>query len=241
MSYSTILRAVRRRWYITVPGVLLALIIACTVFTSMTPRYTSSGIAVLVRQNNPAPANLVNPVMGGDGNLTTATSTLVQALDTPAVKAGLGLREGVDNSLWEGVDNFTVSNVGKTAIAAGADHPFLYITTQSSTPQKSTEIVTDIIDIARQRLAELQNDFHVRPQNQIKLESVVDATPPQAVMDRLYAVAAAVLMLGILATCIVACAWDGIIITQQKRQILRSTSRAKENADRESAQVTRIG
>jgi len=144
-------------------------------------------------------------------------------------------------NLWEGADNFTVSNVGKTAIAAGADHPFLYITTQSSTPQKSTEIVTDVIDIARQRLADLQNDFHVRPQNQIKLESVVDATPPKAVMDRLYAVAAAVLMLGILATCIVACAWDGIIVTQQRWQIHRSTSRAKENADRESAQVTRIG
>src|SRR5690349_9491698 len=105
MSLSTILRAVLRRWHIAIPGVLLSLIIGSTVFSSMPLKYTSSGIAVLVRQNNPTVTNLVNPVLGGDGSLNTATLTLVQALDTPAIKAGLGLKEGVDD--------FTVSNVGK--------------------------------------------------------------------------------------------------------------------------------
>ena len=223
MSLSTSLRAALRRWYITIPGILLSLIVAGTVFNSMHPKYTSSGIAVLVRQNNPTTPNFVNPALGGDGTLTTLTLTLVQALDTPAVKSQLGLTEGVDN--------FTVNNVGDATAAAGADHPFLYIKTQSRNPQASTDIVGDVMNIARQKLADLQNNYHVRPQNQIKLESVVDATPPKPVMYTLFAVAGAVLALGLVATCLAACAWDGIIATRQKRRTDRSAFLANEDAD----------
>ncbi len=227
MSLSSVLRAALRRWYITVPGVLLSLVLASTVFSSLPPKYTSSGIAVLVRQNNPSVANAINPALGSDGTFTTTTLTLVQALDTPAVRTELGLREGVDN--------FTISNVGKSTAVAGADHPFLYITTQSSSPEKSTEIVADVMGVARQKLGELQNGFHVRPQNQIKVESVVDATPPKEVMNILFAVAGAVLVLGIVVTCIVAFAWDALIVTRERRHIHRSTSRAQENADPRAA------
>jgi capsular polysaccharide biosynthesis protein len=223
MSSSAILGAALRRWYLAVPGILLSLIIASTVFSSMPAKYTSSGIAVLVRQNNPTMTNSINPVLGNDGGFTTATMTLVQALDTPAVKAELGLREGVDD--------FTISNVGKSSAAAGGDHPFLYITTQSSNPQRSTEIVAGVTAVARQKLAELQNDFHVRPQNQIKVESVVDATPPKTVMNMVFAVTGAVLMLGIVTTCVAAFAWDRIIVAREKRQGRRSASHAQENAD----------
>jgi capsular polysaccharide biosynthesis protein len=223
MNSSTILRVTLRRWYIAVPGLLISLVIACTVFSSMPPKYTSSGIAVLVRQNNPTPASSINPALGNDGGFTTATMTLVQALDTPAVKAELGLREGVDD--------FTISNVGKSAAAAGGDHPFLYIATRSSSPQKSAEIVAAVIAVARQKLAELQNDFHVRPQNQIRVESVVDATPPKAVMNMVFAVTGAALILGIVTTCIVASAWDRIIVARERRQGHRSASHAQENSD----------
>jgi capsular polysaccharide biosynthesis protein len=224
MSLSTTLRVVLRRWYITVPGVLLSLTMASMAFSLVPPKYTSSGIAVLVEQKNPATAtNFINPVLRGDGSLNTATLTLVQALDTPAVKAELGLRKGVDN--------FTIKNVGSAAIADGADHPFLYITTQSSNPQESVDIVADVMSMAREKLINLQTALHVAPQNQIKLESVVDATAPKAVMGTSFAAMGAALMLGIITTCIVACAWDGIIVARQKRQIHQSTSRAKENTD----------
>lgn len=223
MSLSTILRAALRRWYVTAPGVLLSLVVASTVFSSMSPKYTSSGIAVLVRQNSPTTMSAINPAVGNDGTFTTTTLTLVQALDTPAVRAELGLREGGDD--------FTISNVGKSAAGAGGDHPFLYVTTQSSSPGKSTEMVADVISAARQKLTDLQNDFHVKPQNQIKVESVVDATPPKTVMNKLFIVAGAVLMLGIVVTCLVAWAWDALIVVQRRRHIHRSASPAKENVD----------
>ena len=223
MSLSTILRAALRRWYITVPGILLSLIIASTVFNYVPPKYTSSGIAVLVRQNNPTVPNAINPVVGSDGTFTTATLTLMQALDTPTVKAELGLKKGVDD--------FTINNVGKAAAASGGDRPFLYITTQSSSPQKSTEIVDDVIAAARQKLRELQNDSNVRPQNQIRVESVVDATPPVAVMNIVYGATGAALLLCIVVTCFVAYAWDTIVVAGQKRYAHRSVSRAKEHRD----------
>jgi hypothetical protein len=96
MSLSTILRAALRRWYITAPGILLSLIIASTVFNYVPPKYTSSGIAVLVRQNNPTVPNTINPIVGSDGTFTTTTLTLMQTIDTPTVKAELGLKEGAD-------------------------------------------------------------------------------------------------------------------------------------------------
>lgn len=224
MSLLTILRAALHRWYITIPGVLLSFIIASTVFSSMPPKYTSTGIAVLVRPDNPTPTSSINPVLGSDGTFTNTTMTLVQALDTPAVREALGLGEG-------GVDNFTITNVIPGKAAAGGDHPFIYVTAQSSNAQKSTEIVVDIITVARQKLTDLQNDSHVRPQNQIKLESVVNATPPKAVMYIVFAVAGAVLTLCIVATCIVACVWDIIAVARQRRHMHRSMSRAKEHAD----------
>lgn len=133
MNFSTIVRSALRRWYITTPGVLLSLLIATTIFSSMPPKYTSSGIAVLARQNNPTMTNFVNPILGTDGSLSTVTLTLVQALDTPEVKAQLGLRAGADD--------FKISNVGQATTAVTVDHPFIYITTQSTDAQKSAEIV----------------------------------------------------------------------------------------------------
>ena len=223
MNFSTIVRAALHRWYITVPGVLLSLLIATTVLSSMPPKYTSSGIAVLVRQNNPTMTNFVNPILGTDGSLSTVTLTLVQALDTPEVKAQLGLREGADD--------FKISNVGQATTAVTIDHPFIYITTQSSDAQKSAEIVGGVIDVARQKLAELQTDFHVRPQNQIKLESIVDATPPKMIMYTVFAVAGAALMLGIVATFIVAYAWDKIIAVRQRQRTYESAPHAKKNTN----------
>ena len=223
MSLSTLLRAALRRWYITVPGILLSLIIASTVFNYVPPKYASSGVAVLVRQNNPTVPNTINPIVGSDGTFTTATLTLTQAIDTPTVKAELGLKEGADD--------FSISNVGKTTATDGGDHPFLYITTQSSSPQKSTEIVDDVIAVARQKLTDLQNDAKVRPQNQIRLESVVDATPPKAVMTIVYAATGAALLFCMVATFFVAYGWDTIVAAGQKRYVHRSASHAKEHAD----------
>ena len=198
MSLSTILRAVLRSWYITVPGLLVSLIIAAAVFSLIPTQYTSSGVAVLVQQKKPLPASAANPLLAGDGSLNTTNLTLIEALNTGAVKQQLGVPDG-------GTDSYTVTNVGSSTVADGTDHPFLYITARSTDAQRSADIVASVLSQARQDLSSRQTEVRVPQQNQIKLQSVVDATAPKPVLVTKFAFSGAVLALGLILSCIGAC------------------------------------
>jgi hypothetical protein len=197
MSLSNIPRAVLRSWYVTVPGVLVSLIVAGAVFGLVPVQYTSSGVAVLVQQKKPLAASAANPLLAGDGSLNTTALTLIEALTTGAVEQRLGVPDG-------GSDTYTVTNVGSSTVADGADHPFLYITARSDDAQRSADIVAGVLEQARQELSTRQSDVRVRQQNQIKLQSVVDPTTPKAVLVTRFAFSATALVLGLILTCIAA-------------------------------------
>lgn len=218
MSLSTILRAVLRSWYVTVPGLLVSLAIAATAFSLIPTQYTSNGVAVLVQQKKPLPASSANPLLAGDGSLNTTNLTLVEALNTAAVKQQLGVADG-------GADSYSVTNVGSASVADGTDHPFLYITARSTDAQRSADIVASVLNQARRELSSRQTEVRVPQQNQIKLQSVVDATAPKAVLVTKFAVSGAALALGLIITCLVAC-------------IRYSRAVARNQAEREEPQVT---
>jgi hypothetical protein len=211
MRLSVILRAMLGRWYVTVSGLLLAILMAGVVFSLIPTQYSSTGVAVLVQQKKFASASTGNPLLAGDGGLNTTTLTLVQALNAPVVKQQFGLTDGVDT--------FTVTNVDSAAVADGTDHPFLYVTSQSTSAQRSADIVADVVSKARQELSTRQYALHVAPQNQIKLESVVDATTPKAVMVEKFAIAGVALSLALIATCIAACVCDSVGLARQARRL----------------------
>jgi hypothetical protein len=188
---------VLRSWYVTVPGVLVSLIVAGAVFGLVPVQYTSSGVAVLVQQKKPLAASAANPLLAGDGSLNTTALTLIEALTTGAVEQRLGVPDG-------GSDTYTVTNVGSSTVADGADHPFLYITARSDDAQRSADIVAGVLEQARQELSTRQSDVRVRQQNQIKLQSVVDPTTPKAVLVTRFAFSATALVLGLILTCIAA-------------------------------------
>jgi hypothetical protein len=211
MKLSVILRAVRDRWYITVSGLLLSFVVAGAVFSLIPAQYTSTGVAVLVQQKKFASSSASNPLLAGDGGLNTTTLTLVQALNAPVVKQQFGLTDGIDT--------FSVTNVDSAAVADGTDHPFLYITSQSTSAQRSADIVADVVSKARQELSTRQSAFHVAPQNQIKLESVVEATTPKAVVVKKFAISGAVLSLALIATCIAACVAHSAGLARQSQRL----------------------
>jgi hypothetical protein len=195
MTLSVILRAVRDKWYITLSGLLLSFVVAGVVFSLIPAQYSSTGVALLVQQKKIA--NPSNPLLGADGGLNTTTLTLLSALNAPVVKEEIGLTDGIET--------FSVTNVDSAAVADGTDHPFLYVTSQSTNAQRSVDIVADVLSKARDELSSRQSAFRVAPQNQIKLESVVDATAPKTIVVKKFAVSGAVLSLAIIATCIAAC------------------------------------
>jgi hypothetical protein len=215
---SAILRAILTRWYVLVAGVLLSLVAAGTVHTLIPTEYSSSGIALLIEQKKPGVNPATNPMLAGDGSLNTATITLVQALSAPVI--------GVELGLVPGEDSFTIKNVGSAAIADGADHPFLYVTTQSTSAQRSAEIVGYVINKAREELSGNQNALNVPQRYQIRLQSVVDATAPTPVVITKFALTGATLLLGVILSCIIACAWNALLARRARRSANELVGRA---------------
>jgi hypothetical protein len=209
MTLSSTVRTLLRRWYITVPGLMLSLAVAGITFSLIPPHYTSSGIAVLVQPKRPESLETANPLLAFNESVDTSALMLAEALNTPAV--------GYDLGLTPGKDTFTVKNVGSADVGGGIAQPFLYVTAQSSTPEKTADIVLDIMDMARRELADRQAALHVTRQNEISLESVVDVTTPKLARGMSLAAAGAALALGIVVTIIVAYVLDGVLIGRRRR------------------------
>lgn len=209
MTLSSTVRTLLRRWCITVPGLMLSLAIAGITFILIPPHYTSSGIAVLVQPNRPESLTTDNPLLAFDESVDTSALLLAEALNTPAVGYDLGLKPGTDT--------FTVKNVGSADTGGGTSQPFIYVTARSSTPEKTADIVADVMDLARQELADRQAALHVTRRNEISLESVVDATKPKLAPGVSFAAAGGALTLGITMTIIVAYVRDGVLAGRRRR------------------------
>jgi capsular polysaccharide biosynthesis protein len=209
MTLSSTVRTLLRRWCITVPGLMLSLAIAGITFILIPPHYTSSGIAVLVQPNRPESLTTDNPLLAFDESVDTSALMLAESLNTPAV--------GYDLGLTPGRDTFTVKNVGSADTGGGIDQPFIYVTAQSSTPEKTAGIVADVMDLARQELADRQAALHVTQRNEISLENVVYPTTPKLAPDMSLAAAGAALTLGIIMTIIVAYVRDGALAGRRRR------------------------
>jgi capsular polysaccharide biosynthesis protein len=186
-------------------------IIAGITFTLIPPQYTSSGIAVLV-QPTPPGSRTYNPLLNFNSSLNTTAMIIVQDLSTPDAAIELGLTPGEDS--------LTVTNVDSTNVHAG--QPFIYVTAQSSISAKSADIVANVLDRARQELADRQSSLDVSSQNVIKLDNVVDATAPEVVPGVPLAVAGVALMLGLAVTIFAACAWDRWIAARRRRSLVRA-------------------
>lgn len=228
MTLSNSVRAVLSRWYITVPGLLLSLAIAGITFTLIPPQYTSSGIAVLVQPKQPG-LNPSNPLLNFNPSLNTTALIMVQALNTPEAASELGLTPGKES--------LTVKNVDSATVNGGSGGPFIYVTAQSSIPAKSADIVANVLDRARQDLTDRQSHLHVSPQSDIRLESVVDATVPKAMPGVPLAVSGVALILGLIVTIFVACAWDRWIVARVMRRSGVYASRAVDAVDKKWSPV----
>jgi hypothetical protein len=200
--------ALLRRWYITIPGLLLSVVVAALGFALVPPHYTSSGTAVLVQPKLPGtnPQNQ-NPLLTSGVGLNTTASILVQALNAP-VQALNAPSAGSELGLIGAQDSFTVRNTGGTVGAAGDDQPFIIVSAQSADPQRSMDIVVSVMGKAQAELSSRQNALHIFPRNAIRMETVVDATPAKTVRTAPLAASGAALMFGALATILVACAWN---------------------------------
>jgi capsular polysaccharide biosynthesis protein len=233
MTLSNTVRVLLIRWYITVPGLLLSLIIAGATFSLVPPQYTSSGVAVLVPPKKPeAGLSSANPLLNFNPSLNMTALVMIQGLNSPAVSTELGLTPGEDS--------FTVKNVNDASVDGKAGQPLIYVTAQSSIPEKSAAIVVSVVDMARQDLVDSQNDLRVSQRSGIRLVSVVAATPPKLVPGTRLVVSGVALMLGLIVTIIAACALSRFVLARRLGGRDALASRAVDDVDRKVIDCTPI-
>jgi hypothetical protein len=201
MSLSEILHALGRRKYVTITGVVLSALLAGAVATLVPNDYSSDATIVLTQPRRPGTASYKNPMLGGESNVNSATLELMNALDSPEVRTQLGL----DGS----GENFTAKNVPSASVADVGDHPFLYINAVAHTPERASTIVQDVVQAGRNYLQTSQRERNAQRSYLIEIQTVVDATPPKAILTTRLSLTGAAFLLGLVLTTTLACLVDG--------------------------------
>jgi len=178
------------KWYLTIPGLLISLAMAGVTFSVVPPLYSSSGVAVLVQPKQPG-ASLANPLLGFDSGLTTTAAIMIQSLDAPTVAPRVSVSDR---------SSFHVKNASDATTGDVGVQPFIYINTQSPIADDSAAMVSRLIELARQDLADRQQTLRVRPTNYIRLETVVQPTKPKYLVGTQVAVSGAAFLVGIVVT-----------------------------------------
>jgi hypothetical protein len=199
---SAITPVLLRRWFLTVAGLLLAIMVAGLTYSLMPVDYTSSGTAVLVPPKRHVTNPVANPLIASDnGGLSTTASILVQGLDSPTVPASLGLTSR---------ETFTVKSTGVPGAVDLSNQPFLYVSASSPSPERSEQIVASVLELGRQDLVDRQRGLRVATLDGIVLASVVDPTVAKADPALPVAAAGVALLLGVAATVTVVCVVDRV-------------------------------
>jgi hypothetical protein len=164
-------RILLARWYAVVAGLLLTLVVAAMAYSLIPARYAATGTAVLIRPRLVGPES-ANPLLTFDNGLNMSALILVQGLNDPTVPLKLGLIPGQDA--------FEVKNGGGGDVNIdGIQQPFVTVTATSSDAAKATAIVGQVMDLGRADLAARQAGLRVPTVKTIKLQNVVDPTPPK--------------------------------------------------------------
>jgi capsular polysaccharide biosynthesis protein len=188
-------RVLISQWFTMVAGLLLTVTAAALVFALVPPSYTSSGTVVVLAPARPTnrPAN---PLLAFNNSLDTIASILLQSLSSPVLPFRVGLVAGQDA--------VTVKNAGVgSSLTTG---PFISITAQSPDAVRTPAIVSWVIDLARQDLADRQRALKVANRKAVTLGSVVDPTPAKPVWFVPVSATGGALLLGLMVT--TAMAWS---------------------------------
>jgi hypothetical protein len=162
-------RVVISQWFTMVSGLLLTLTAAALVFALVPPSYTSSGTVVVMAPTRPTnqPAN---PLLAFDSSLDNIAAILLQSLSSPVLPFRAGLVAGQD-----------AVTIRQGGISSATTGPFISITAQSPDAVRSPAIVSWVIELARQDLADRQRDLKIANRKSVTLQGVVDPTPAKPV------------------------------------------------------------
>jgi hypothetical protein len=187
MTLSAVIRALLHKWYLALPCIALSCGLAALTFTLAPPHYTSSGLAMVVQPKRAGLPRDANPLLSMQTSLNTTAVMLSQSLSTPQSAASLGVGTGTNK--------YTVKNIGDTNTGGDPNQPFLFISTQGTTPEASTDLVQSVLALAEQQLADQQRSLHVARQDALTLATIDEGSTPKLAPGLTLAASGAVLCL----------------------------------------------
>jgi hypothetical protein len=207
-----------RRWYITLPVFVLAVLATGAVYFSRPVQYVSSSVLLLTAPTTGAtqytdlkhPAELTNPLLNFDQGLSDDAALLVHALSAPEVYSQLGVSPLGDPT-------FQVTN-GSNNPELLINSPFVFITAQSTSPGKVQGLITQVAQRARQELAKQEREVKAPPSTSIVISEAIPPTIPQRLSGTRLRPALTALAGGVIASIAAAFAGESIMTRPGRRR-----------------------
>jgi hypothetical protein len=213
MDFWGAMRVLRRRWYIALPSVVLAIGLSLMVFLSISTRYQSSGTMLLTtpaaggsfsQKTAPEDAVRINPLLAFDGSLSTTSQIIAQVLADPRTREVLGVKAGSPDSF--------------TATGGGQNGPFLFVLGESDTPERAEQMVGVVLERARTELDERQRGLNAPESTFITSQVIVSPTKAEAQIGGKVRYGGAALVLLLLLTTATTFAADSVLENLKRRK-----------------------
>jgi hypothetical protein len=171
MDFGEILRVIRKRWYITLPGVVLALGLTLIAYLVVPTKYESQATLSLINSPRPvtAPGN-GNPFLSFESSLTATADFLARSL-------------GAEETARE-LKTMGVTEEYTAALADNAMGPFITLTvigTDRAHVQRSTTILTEY---AQRKLRTMQEQSGAPENSMIHAATIIPPQPPEPVIKK---------------------------------------------------------
>jgi hypothetical protein len=210
MGLRRMTRILLAKWYLAMPGVMLSLAMAGVTFSVVPPQYTSSGVVVLTQPKQTGMRS-TNSLLNFDSSLGTIAQITIAALNSPSTIPRVTTQRG---------STFSVKNSGPETTGLLGAQPFLFFSTQSSSQDESSAMVSRLMGIARQTLVDQQKAVNVRTRNFVNMQIVVEPTTPKYVVGGQAAAAGAAFLGGVLGSFGLILLWERVVEFRARARLL---------------------
>jgi hypothetical protein len=209
MDFWKAILGLARRRLIVIPLLVTATVAALAGYFLTPLHYVSSTTMVLITpalggtlsKDPTAPIGLTNPMLSFSNNLKTASSILIQVMNTPEVAAELGAGDGDPTEL-------TVDDGRTNPHLLDGNGPFVYIAGESTSAAEAKDVVIRAQKRMRQELVDRQKSAGAPPETYLTIVDVVAPTTPEVNRSNRIKVGSVALVLSSVFGLSIAYAWQ---------------------------------
>ncbi|KQM81441.1 hypothetical protein [Agromyces sp. Leaf222] len=201
MNVLETLRGLLRRWYITLPGIIIALGLALAALVLTPPSYERSASQLLLPDRVSLPDD-GNPYLYISG-LSLAADVLVRAV-------------GSENTLNEMAERFPGVEI-EVARDPSTVSPIIVVTATAAQDAEAGRALEAMIEQTVDTLDQMQEDDGIAPGSRIRVSTLTVDQQGITIQKTRYAFAAIALAGGLLLTIVVAALVDGLSVRRRRR------------------------